>query len=71
MKKCKKTIEMVYKNYRGETSKRVITPLSMRFGETSWHTEKCWLLKAFDHDKQDVREFALSDTTFKDLSLGE
>lgn len=52
-----------YKNYRGEIATRVVTPISVRFGSTEWHPEPQWLMKAFDHEKQAEREFAMMDIT--------
>jgi predicted DNA-binding transcriptional regulator YafY len=48
-----------YTNYRGERSFRKIVPLSMRFGANEFHTEKQWLLLAYDLTKQAEREFAM------------
>jgi predicted DNA-binding transcriptional regulator YafY len=50
-----------YKNYRGEVTTRIVTPISVRFGLTEWHPEPQWLLLAFDHEKQAEREFAMKD----------
>lgn len=50
-----------YTNYRGETSVRDIVPLGIRFGSNQWHTERQWLLRAFDMDKCEEREFAMRD----------
>ena len=50
-----------YKNHRGEVATRTVTPISVRFGSTEWHSEPQWLLLAFDHEKQAEREFAMRD----------
>ncbi len=50
-----------YKNHRGETATRTVSPISVRFGSTEWHPERQWLLKAFDHEKCAEREFAMAD----------
>jgi len=52
---------LVYTNWRGETSVRTITPIRVWFGSTDWHPEPQWLLRAFDHDKNAERDFALKD----------
>ena len=57
--KLKTTIS--YTNWRGETSDRQITPIEIYYGSTEHHPEDGWLLKAFDHDKQAQRVFALTD----------
>lgn len=54
-------IKIWYTNWRGETSIRTITPLKIRYGTSEWHKEKQWLIIAFDHDKQEEREFAMKD----------
>lgn len=50
-----------YMNYRGEVSTRTITPIKPWYGSTEWHPEPQWLLKAFDHEKDAERDFALAD----------
>ena len=54
-------IRLTYRNWRGEVSDRKITPKSVWFGATDWHPEPQWLLRAYDHDKQADRDFALAD----------
>ena len=62
-------MEVAYTNYRGEKSIRRITPHSVRYGSTTWHVDQQWLLKAWDHHKMAVREFALKDCDF--VNIGE
>jgi predicted DNA-binding transcriptional regulator YafY len=50
-----------YKNHRGEVSERHVEPVEIYFGWTSWHKEPQWLLKAWDYDKKDYRDFAMKD----------
>lgn len=50
-----------YTNHRGERGKRRISPRRLWFGETDWHTTRQWLLEAYDHDRQEARNFALTD----------
>lgn len=54
-------VNIDYTNWRGERSIRTIIPYSIRFGISGWHTEPQWLLRAFDVDKGDDREFAMAD----------
>jgi len=54
-------LEIVYKNWRGETSRRSIVPLKVWYGATEWHPEPQWLLQALDTEKGVVRDFALKD----------
>lgn len=54
-------ITLTYTNYRGETSERTITPQWIWYGSTEFHPETQWLIRAFDHGKQAVRDFAFKD----------
>lgn len=64
-------MRFVYTNWRGETSERRAFPISVRWGNTEWHPAPCWLMKAFDADKNAEREFAMLDmvNTPADASL--
>jgi len=53
-----------YTNWRGETSVRRVSPRRLWFGSTEWHPDRQWLLHAYDHDKQELRDFALADCRF-------
>lgn len=57
-----------YTNYRGETAMRWATPLEIRWGSTEWHPNPGWLMRAFDHEKGAVREFALGDCRFEPVA---
>jgi predicted DNA-binding transcriptional regulator YafY len=57
-------IRFEYHNYKGEQGQRHATPISVRFGSSQWHSKSQWLMKAYDHDKQAEREFAMSDCDF-------
>ena len=53
---------LTYTNHRGETGVRRIIPLAAPWwGQSDYHVEPQWLLRAFDVDKQVEREFALKD----------
>ena len=54
-------IEILYTNYRGETSRRKIVPSALRFGATEYHPQPQWLLDAYDVGKQAERTFAMLD----------
>ena len=56
-------ITVRYKNWRGEIATRKIVPIagSLRWGSTEWHPEKQWLLKVWDVERNDYREYALCD----------
>jgi predicted DNA-binding transcriptional regulator YafY len=55
------TVQILYTNYRGETSVRKIQPKRLWFGTTEWHPEPQWLLDALDLDKNADRAFAMKD----------
>lgn len=54
------SVRIGYTNHRGEFAVRVITPVSVWYGETVWHPEPQWFLKALDVEKQAERDFAFS-----------
>lgn len=54
-----RTVTFIYKNHRGETARRNVQPISIKFGATQWYPEAQWLLEAYDNDKEAVRLFAL------------
>ena len=59
-----RTIRASYKNWRGETGLRAITPIETWFGSTKWHPEPQWLLKARD-ERGNTKDFALRDFNFR------
>lgn len=52
-------IKMMYRNWRGEVSERIITPISLFFGKNQYHQKDTWLIEAFDEVKGDLRTFSL------------
>jgi predicted DNA-binding transcriptional regulator YafY len=57
----KKTVQIVYTNWKGETAERLIKPIELWFGATEYHPEEQWLLRALDVAKDDERNFAMKD----------
>lgn len=55
--------KVMYTNWKGRTSERLITPIYMYWGETEYHPEPQWLLEAIDVNKGEIRHFALKDMT--------
>lgn len=55
------TVTFVYKNHRGEVSRRTVTPYELKFKTSQWHEVAQWLLEGWDHDKEAFRTFALKD----------
>lgn len=60
-----KQTSFFYKNYRGELSVRTVTPVEFYWGSTEYHPEPQWIMKAIDHEKNAVRDFALRDCDFR------
>lgn len=50
-----------YRNHAGVVAWRTITPIEIWYGQTEWHKQDQWFLKAHDHSRNAVRDFALSD----------
>lgn len=59
--KKEQTVEILYTNWKGETRKRAILPISIEFKATEWHKEEQWILNAFDIEKGEDRSFAMAD----------
>ncbi len=56
-----KVVEILYTNYKGETTRRRVLPEKIWFGSTEWHKEEQWLLDAHDINKNALRNFAMKD----------
>lgn len=54
-------VSITYKNWRGDTAKRLITPVKVYWGANQFHHDAQWLLLAYDWDKRENRSFAMSD----------
>lgn len=55
------TTTVGYTNYRGEYGVRTLVPQGIYFGCTEWHRVPQWLMRAWDVNKGDYRDFALID----------
>ncbi|SNY93405.1 hypothetical protein SAMN04515647_3700 [Cohaesibacter sp. ES.047] len=55
------TLQFTYTNWRGVTSIRKVEPIFIWCGRTEWHPDPQWFLKAFDLEKNEMRDFALAD----------
>lgn len=53
-----KTVNILYRNWKGETAVRKIVPIELQFESNEWHPQKQWILYAYDLDKNDKRAFA-------------
>ena len=56
-----RTFSAYYRNHKGEVSWRTITPIEVWYGTTEWHNQLQWFLKAQDHSRQAIRDFALAN----------
>lgn len=54
-------VKVQYTNWKGITSKRLIVPVRVFFGENEYHPEPQWLLECTDVEKQATRTFAMKD----------
>lgn len=54
-------LTFTYRNWKGEVSVRRVQPIEIRFAATSWHPVPQYLLRAFDVDKGEIRDFAWVD----------
>lgn len=61
MSASQKNLKFKYINWRGEYTKRTVMPIEIWFGNTGWHPENQWFLKALDLEKNEERDFALKD----------
>ncbi len=66
-----RTVEITYKNWRGEVSKRVITPDTIWFGITDHHSDHLQhFLSAHCHVTGAKRDFAMHDILeWKEVAL--
>lgn len=53
--------KFTYTNYRGETAERHVRIVGTWFGETEYHPERQWFMRAIDMDKGSLRDFAMQD----------
>lgn len=54
-------VKFIYVNHRGERGLHTVRPIRVYFGSTAYHPEAQWLLEAFDLDRRETRDFALSN----------
>ena len=57
----KPQVEIIYRNYAGKTSRRLISPWGLESGPSDWHPEAELILKAYDHGKEAQRDFDVSE----------
>lgn len=54
-------VTILYTNHKGIKADRRITPMHIWYGFTKHHPQPQWLLHAYCHEKQALRDFALRD----------
>ncbi len=59
-----------YRNHKGHVSSRRVRPIRIWYGATAYQREGGWLLEAFDLDKQETRDFAMSGMLSPWLEIG-
>lgn len=63
------SIDVVYRNHRGDVATRTVTPRQVWYGTTEWHPRPQWLLDVWDHGKNAERTYALADCDFDSAHL--
>ena len=54
-------VNIVYTDYRGETSFRQVVPRKIWFDATDRHPAKQWMLDAYDVEEKTEKSFAMKD----------
>lgn len=57
----KNPIAFKYKNWKDKISNRTVIPIDIWYGVSDFHDGEQWFLKAYDYDKEDIRNFAIKD----------
>ena len=58
-----------YKNWRGETRNRKVSPFRIWYGSTEWHPLPQMLLEGYCHDAMAKRDFAIADIAIDTLRV--
>lgn len=53
--------KVMYTNWKGVTRERTIVAKELYLGQTEYHPDEQWILRAVDLEKDEVRDFALAD----------
>ena len=54
-------MKFYYRNYKGVCGYRTVLDPKFWFGSTEFHKEPQWLIRAYDIDKDAIRDFAVND----------
>ena len=59
----KQILRFRYRNWRGEVADRAVIPIRTSVGVSVYHNDgnPCWIMTAIDVEKDEIREFKLSD----------
>ena len=62
-KSTQQILRFRYRNWRGGVADRSVIPLRTSVASSRFHNggKPCWIMTAWDNDKNDIREFKLSD----------
>jgi len=56
------SLRFTYKNWKGVTEEREVKGVPVFwYGESAYHMGTQWFLRAFDTEKQDLRDFCMKD----------
>lgn len=61
------SFKFFYKNHRGEINERTVIPKRFWFGTTDWYPMPQMFLSAFDLDRNENRDFAVSNIIDEDF----
>lgn len=61
MDQQEKTLTFEYINWEGKQAIRTVKPIQLWYGSTQWHPQEGWLLKALDIEKNEERDFSVTD----------
>ena len=59
----KQILRFRYRNWRGEVADRAVIPIRTSVGVSIYHNDgnPCWIMTAYDTEKDQIRDFALKD----------
>jgi predicted DNA-binding transcriptional regulator YafY len=59
----KQILRFRYRNWRGEVADRAVIPIRTSVGVSVYHNDgnPCWIMTAYDTEKDQIRDFALKD----------
>lgn len=63
VKSTNEHLRFKYKNWKGEVADRTVIPIRTTVSSSKYHNggKPCWIMTAYDVDKEQLRDFALKD----------